>query len=124
MNSIQPAFDKGPASESGRRVDSVAWAAFFIWAGLTMLMEVPWGWFLVGVGALTLATQLFHWQMDHQADRFWIACGVVFLAGGVWMLLQIQWPLAPLLIILLGVVLLGRAFMGWKRTSSSSPQPK
>ena len=80
-----------------------------------MLMEVPWGWFLVGVGVLTLAAQLFHWQMDKKIDRFWTACGVVFLAGGGWMLLQIQWPLAPILIIFLGVVLLGKALIGFTR---------
>ncbi len=116
MNSIQPAFNEGSsASEAARRIDATAWALFFIWVGIAMLMEVPWGWFLVGVGVLTLAAQLFHWQMDNKIDRFWIACGVVFLAGGVWMLLQIQWPLAPLLIILLGVVLLGKALIGVTR---------
>jgi hypothetical protein len=90
MNSIQPAFNEGSASETARRVDSVAWAAFFIWVGIAMLVEVPWGWFLVGVGVLTLAAQLFHWPVDNKIDRFWIACAAVFLAGGVWMLLQIQ----------------------------------
>ena len=109
INSIQPAFNEGSANETARRVDSVAWAAFFIWVGIAMLMEMPWGWFLVGVGALTLAAQFFHWQAGNKIDRFWTACGVVFLAGGVWMLLQMQWPLAPILIILLGVVLLSRA---------------
>jgi hypothetical protein len=53
-----------------------------------MLMGVPWDWFLVGVGVLTLAAQFFHWSMDNKVDLFWIACGVAFLAGGVWMLLQ------------------------------------
>lgn len=88
MNSIQPAFSEGSASETARRIDSVAWAAFFIWVGIAMLMGVPWDWFLVGVGVLTLAAQFFHWSMDNKVDLFWIACGVAFLAGGVWMLLQ------------------------------------
>lgn len=109
MNSIQPAFSEGSASETARRIDSVAWAAFFIWVGIAMLMGVPWDWFLVGVGVLTLAAQFFHWSMDNKVDLFWIACGVAFLAGGVWMLLQFPWPLAPILIILLGIVLLSKA---------------
>ncbi len=107
---MQPAFgDRTSASDTERRIDVIAWAVFFIWIGIAMLMEVPWGWFLVGVGVLTLAAQLFRWQMDNKVDRFWIACGLVFLAGGVWMLLHIQWPLAPILIILLGLFLLSRA---------------
>ena len=65
MNSIQPAFNESSsASEAARRIDTTAWALFFIWVGIAMLMEVPWGWFLVGVGVLTLAAQLFHWQID------------------------------------------------------------
>ncbi|AND92591.1 hypothetical protein BDS110ZK25_78060 [Bradyrhizobium diazoefficiens] len=59
MNSIQPAFSEGSASETARRIDSVAWAAFFIWVGIAMLMGVPWDWFLVGVGVLTLSGAVF-----------------------------------------------------------------
>lgn len=110
MSNMQPAFgDRASASDTEGRIDAIAWAVFFIWIGIAMLMEVPWGWFLVGVGVLALAAQLFHWQMDNKVDRFWIACGLVFLAGGVWMLFHIQWPLAPILIILLGLFLLSRA---------------
>ena len=46
-----------------------------------MLMEVPWGWFLVGVGVLTLAAQLFHWQMDKKIDRFWTPVAWCFSQG-------------------------------------------
>ncbi len=116
MDNMPPLLGEGSSvSEAARRVDSVAWATFFIWVGVAMLMEVPWGWFLSGVGILTLAAQFFHWQLDRKTDRFWIACGVVFLAGGVWTLLQMQWPLAPILIILLGVALLGKALMASSR---------
>lgn len=47
--------------------------------------------------------------MGNRINRFWIACGLVFLVGGVWMVLKIQWllapMLAPILMILLGAVL-------------------
>ena len=52
----------------------------------------------MGLVSRRRSAQLFHWQVDKKIYCFWTACGVVFLAGGVWMLLQIQWPLAPALI--------------------------
>jgi hypothetical protein len=86
-----------------------------IWVGIATLLAVPWGWFLVGVGILILAVQFAHWQIDNKLDGFWIACGVVFLAGGVWVLLELPWPLAPILIILFGVVLLGKTLVDVRR---------
>jgi hypothetical protein len=76
---------------------------------------LPWGWFLLGVGVLILATQLVRWLMDMKIEGFWIACGAVFLAGALWTLVDLPWPLAPILLILLGVVLLGKAITGLGR---------
>ncbi len=118
MNSVQVAFGQGSSaekSEPARKLDSIAWAVFFIWIGIAMLAGLPWGWFFLGVGLLILATQLVRWQMDMEIEGFWVACGVVFLAGGLWGLLNLPWPLAPILLILLGVTLLGRAVIGVSR---------
>jgi hypothetical protein len=102
-------------SEPAQKIDYIAWAVFFIWVGIAMLAEVPWGWFLLGVGALVLTAQFARWQMNITIEGFWIACGAVFVAGGVWTLLALPWPLAPILLILLGVALLGKAIVGAKR---------
>jgi len=118
MNSTQPAFGQGSSaemSEPTRQLDSVAWAVFFIWVGIAMLAEVPWGWFLLGVGVLILAAQFARWWMDIKVEGFWVACGVVFLTGGLWTLLDLPWPLAPILLILLGVTLLGKAVVDVRR---------
>jgi hypothetical protein len=115
MNSTQAAFGRGsPAETNGRaqQIDSIAWAVFFIWVGVAMLAQVPWGWFLLGVGILVLIAQLARWQMDMKIEVFWVACGTVFLAGGLWNLLNLPWPLAPILLILLGVALLGKTVAG------------
>jgi hypothetical protein len=112
MNS-QPAFNRGSSSEG--QIDAVAWAAFFIWVGIAMLVPVPWAWFLVGVSILILAAQFARWQMDIKIEAFWVACGVVFLAGGIWTLLDLPWPLAPILIIVLGVWLLGKVIVDTRR---------
>jgi hypothetical protein len=97
------------SSERSRRIDSAAWAVFFIWVGVTMLAHLPWAWFLVGVGVFILGAQICRWQMSLKVDGFGVACGVIFLAGGVWELLALQWPLAPILLILLGGYLLRKA---------------
>jgi hypothetical protein len=43
---------------------------------------------------------------------FWIACGIVFLAGGIWELFKLSWPLAPILLVVFGLVVLFRALSG------------
>lgn len=114
MNS-QPSFNRGSSTETAGRIDALAWAVFFIWVGIAMLVSVPWGWFLLGVGVIILAAQFARWQLDIDIETFWVACGAVFFAGGLWTLLALPWPLAPILIIVLGLWLLGKAIVDAKR---------
>ncbi len=112
MNGTQASLGQGSSAETGeraRQIDSVAWALFFIWVGVALLAPIPWGWFLVGVAVLILAVQLVRWQIGMMVESFWVACGAVCLAGGLWNVLELPWPLAPILLILLGVALLGKA---------------
>jgi hypothetical protein len=114
MNSTQSMLGEGLPTEnkeSAQQLASVAWAIFFIWVGVTILAQVPWEWFLLGVGVLILAAQLARWSMNIEIEGFWVACGVVFLAGGLWTLLALPWSLVPILLILFGVALLGKAGM-------------
>jgi len=108
-SSAPPQESPDNSGERSRQIDSAAWAVFFIWVGVTMLAHVPWGWFLIGVGALILGAQLCRWQIGLKVDGFGVACGLIFLAGGAWDLLALQWPLAPVLLILLGGYLLRKA---------------
>jgi hypothetical protein len=114
MNSTQPTLGEGSSAEKSEKIGSVAWAVFFIWVGIAILTNLPWGWFLLGVAILVLATQFARWLMGMKIEGFWIACGAVFLAGSLWTLLNLPWPLAPILLILLGVVLLGKAVIGFR----------
>lgn len=113
--SVPPAAtDRSPsarADERGRQLDSVAWALFFIWIGVSLLANVSWGWFLVGVGVLILGVELLRRQMDLPVDGFWVACGVAFLAAGLWLLFGLAWPVTPILLILFGTILLGKALL-------------
>ncbi len=70
------------SGKSAQQIESVAWAIFFIWVGVTVLLaHVRWEWFILGIGVLILAAQLARWLMDMEIQGFWVACGVVFLAG-------------------------------------------
>ncbi len=112
MSSTQASLDHGSStakSERARQIDSVAWAIFFIWVGAAMLAPVPWGWFLVGIAVIILSVQFARWQMGMTIEGFWVACGAVCLVGGLWNVFALPWPLAPILLILLGVTLLGKA---------------
>ncbi len=115
MTSMQPTNREESSVAKSEMIGSVSWAVFFIWVGIVLLANLPWGWFLLGVGIITLATQLARRLMDMKLEGFWMACGAVFLAGGLWTLLNLPWPLAPILLILLGVALLGRTVVGFTR---------
>ncbi len=69
----------------------------------------------MGVGILVVATQLARWQMNLEIEGFWVACGAVLLVGGAWTLLELPWPLAPILVILLGIWLLGKTLVDIRR---------
>jgi hypothetical protein len=119
MNSMQPASGEGSStgkSELTRHLDSIARAISIIWIGIAMLAAMPWGWFLVGLGILILAAQLARSQMKIKIEGFRVAWGAVFLIGGLWTVLNLaSWPLAPIVLILLGVVLLGKAIISIRR---------
>ncbi len=94
-----------------RHIDSVAWGLFFIFVGVAMFATVPWGWFLLGTGAITAGAQALRWQQGLKVEGFWVACAIAFLAGGLWDLLELPWPFAPFVLIALGVIMIGRVFM-------------
>jgi hypothetical protein len=116
MANLQPSLgERSFETERARQLDSVVWAVFFIWIGVGMLAAVPWGWFLVGVGALIGVAQLARWQIGMTIEGFWIACGAVIFAAGLWDLLRLPWPLAPMLLIGLGVALLAKTIVSARR---------
>ena len=76
MNSPQSVFDQTSPDEMdgrARRLEAAAWSVFFIWAGISMIAGVPWGWFFIGVGVLTLAAQFARRQMGMKIESFWVA---------------------------------------------------
>lgn len=99
-------------SDYARQLDAIAWALLIIWIGVAVLANVGWGWALLGTSGVVLGAQAALWLRGETVDSFAIACGIVFLVGGVWIVLGLTWPLAPALLILLGLGLLWNAVVG------------
>jgi hypothetical protein len=94
-----------------KRLDSIATALFFIWLGVALLVNIGWSWSLLGIGLIFLGHQLAVWLSGAKPDGFWIACGIALILGALWEFFGLQWPLAPVLLILLGAgSLLGVVF--------------
>jgi hypothetical protein len=95
-----------------RRAEGLGWALAFIWVGAALLAGLSWGWLLLGLGVITLGAQASLRLLHGRTSGFWIACGVVLFGSGVWELFHLQWPLAPVLFIVLGVAILLSALSG------------
>jgi hypothetical protein len=87
-------------------LDVVGWALFFIWAGVAWLLEVSLGWGIIGTGILLLGLQLARVLLHMPVDVFWIIVAMALVIGGFWELWDVAIPLAPLILIALGIGLL------------------
>jgi hypothetical protein len=95
-----------------QRLDDVGWALFFVWIGVALLIDVGWGWGLLGVAAIILGQAVIRRTKKLAIDGLWVAVGIMFLAGGLWELFRVSWPLVPVLIIGCGLALLWSALRG------------
>lgn len=103
---MHPQTNPTEQDELSKKFDAVGWALFFIWVGVAVLADVGWGWGLLGVAAIILGETVIRWNMSLNIEGFWVVVGLMFLAGGLWEMFQVPWPLAPILIIGCGLVVL------------------
>lgn len=112
--------EHGPPVYHGRRekgalsqkLDAIGWGLFFLWTGIAILLDVGWGWGLIGIAAIILGEALVRKRMDLKVEGFWIVVGILFLAGGIWELVEVPLPFAPFAIIAIGLAVLWGAFSG------------
>ncbi len=93
-----------------RQLDRVSWGLFIIWIGVAILLDVGWGWGLLGVAAIILGGAAIRWFKSLPIEGFWVAMGLMLLACAVWEFFALSLPLIPFLIIGFGVVVLVGAF--------------
>ncbi len=88
------------------RFDAAGWALFFIWVGVAWLADVGVGVGLLGVSVITLGMQGLRKIYGVPVEGFWILVGFGFAIAGFWQWFAIETPLAPLILIAVGVALL------------------
>lgn len=105
------------AEQAARRLDAASWGIFFIWIGYALLTDLSMGVGLVGVGVITLLAQSVRRVFGLALEGFWVLVGLGFLAAGLWAIYAIEVPLAPVLILGLGTLLLAVALLKgrWER---------
>ena len=107
MATVQQRQITGGREHTHRRLSAVAWGLLFIWVGVATLFNVGWGYGLIGVGVISLGSQIAHMMAgEPRIDWFGTIVGLVFLFGGIWVLFGIQVSLVPVLVIVAGIVLL------------------
>ncbi len=102
--------DEAGNPDMEKKLAAIGWGAFFAWLGLVLLMKVGSGIVLLGIGVITLGMQGVRKYYNLDLERFWLVCGAIFLAGGIWELAQLDLPFVPIVLVLLGAVLIGSAF--------------
>lgn len=80
-------------------ISAVGWGAFFVWIGIVMMADIPPGWALLVIGAITLAGQVARSMLGLAREGFWLIVGSLFLLGGIWQLFEVQLQFVPLLLI-------------------------
>ena len=69
---------------------------------------------LLGVGIITLVTQLMRKSFEYKIETLWVIAVFLFVICEIWGILKIDVPLIPILLIIAGIVILIKVFKGRK----------
>jgi hypothetical protein len=103
---------------SNRKLEAIAWAAVFIWWGLTELFQpLPPGIGAVGIGVILLGLNAARSRTGIPASGFTIILGILAIVwgglelAGVLLHLSVELPVFAILLVVLGVTMLGRSLI-------------
>ncbi len=108
------AVERSPDSDKGRRIDEWAWAAFLIMTGALLLFpaeRTPDGTWLMGTGLVLLGLNVVRYVRGVTVSRFTSVLGALALAAGLAELAGIDFPLAGVLLIGLGVGIVAKPLL-------------
>jgi hypothetical protein len=100
------------------KLETVAWAAFFIWWGITELFQsLPPGIGAIGIGVILLGLNAARRQNGLPASGFTTTLGILALVlgglelAGAILHLPSEIPVFAILLIVLGAIMLGRSLL-------------
>jgi hypothetical protein len=94
-----------------KRLETVSWGLFLIMlGGLFLLPSVPPGTWLIGAGVIMLGLNAVRLVAGIRPSGFSLILGTIALLAGIGSVLGIDLPVGPILIILIGLAIIVRAF--------------
>ncbi len=101
---------------TNRKIETLAWGALFIWWGITLLVQFPAGFGLIGVGLILLGANAIRYFQGIRINGFSTSIGILALVwgglelAGAVLRLPFELPVFAILLIVLGLmVLIGNA---------------
>ena len=105
-----------------RNLETYAWGAFFVWWGITELSKfLPGGTGAVGFGLILIGLNAARSLNGIPTSGFTITLGILALVlgglelAGLFLSLPFELPVFAILLIVLGVVVLGRELIGTRK---------
>jgi len=93
------------------RLETVGWGLFLIMlGGFALVRGVPEGTWLIGAGLIMLGLNAVRLMVGIRASWFTLIIGTIALLSGLGSVYGIDIPVGPLLIILIGLAIVVRAF--------------
>lgn len=103
--------DGARKQELNKRLETVSWGLFLIMlGGLFLVPAVPPGTWLIGAGVIMLGLNGIRLLAGIRASWFTLVLGTIALLAGLGSVLGIDMPVGPILIILVGLAIIVRAF--------------
>jgi hypothetical protein len=97
--------------ELNRRLETVGWGLFLIMiGGFALWKEVPEGTWLIGAGLIMLGLNAIRLVVGIRASWFTLIVGTIALLSGIGSVYGVDIPVGPLLVILIGLAIIVRAF--------------
>ena len=98
----------------GKRIDAIGWALFFIMIGgigLAPKESVPEGAWLIGVGLIMLGGNAARYLNGLKVVGFTIVLGLIALGIGLSIMLGLDLPVFPILLVIVGLSIILRPLL-------------
>jgi hypothetical protein len=102
---------KAERSELSRKLDAAGWGSFLIWLGIVLWVGADTSVALLGIGIIMVGVQVARLVLKLHIEGFWLVIGLLFVAGGIWQLIDTRLPLVPILLIVAGLALMLTKFL-------------